>query len=961
MTKKEKIIEYGKCLQDPIYAIENYMETFDKTRQGFVQFKLFEQQKRIIRAYIKHRFNLVTKPRQAGVTTVTAAYFAYLLLFSDEKNPEKILILANRQEMAQEFLGKVKTFLDKMPDWLWVKSPNQQRYTTESKKNIVLFNGSECKAVATSKGALRGFTPTFLVIDEAAHIDDGEEIFGASMTALNTGGNCALISTPNGLDPLYYRTYDGAKKGDNSFNIVELKWYKDPRYNAGLRWIQGGRSENEEEFTDESIDNRIGDGWKPTSFWYEESCRSMNNNKRMISQELDVSFVGSGGNVIAEEHIEYHNTHNVMDPIRKESIEQNVWVWAEPVEGHKYILSSDVSRGDGADSSTFTIIDFDTMEQVVEYQGKIPPDILAQLIYQYGMKYNAYVVVDITGGIGVSTVVKLLELGYPNLHYDKPTRKILNDYQEDYYKQKQGNKTPGFNVSNNRLFLVSTLEEYVRENRVIIRSARLTAEMKTFVYRNGRPDHMKGFHDDCLKKGTLIKTIDGYKPIEDIIPGDLVLTHKGRYRPVEKTLVKPFDGEWYDFNFNGQLNLGLSYNHPLYGAPKTLSRHNEEDLKIRKWYYPHEWDKKPNGDSYNNTQYLPRQISIIEKLGDNENHILSESDFYEKNKHETNNKLTNIVLDNRFAKFLGLFLADGNATLPKKYNNQRLYSMSLAFHVKDEEMCKEMEGYLDSLGIYNNRSKVKGNGFALIFGSKFLWYVMSCCYNDVRDKILPYYAKHLGGDLNSVLEYWLLGDGWRDSRGHYDWIGCSVSKRLALSMRDIAWSVGKFASIRKIKRHRYGKVSKDQYWVHIRDDFRLGDRLKKLSDFEYGTKTVKINKSHYVGDVYNLQVTEDESFVAEGIVVHNCIMALAMALFVLQNSFTNLEKTKKQVEAILGSWSTTTTVDDLKSDDSVQDTSTKKESRRGVWALPDPNKVYKYNNPMDPTGQYAWLLKSIRK
>ena len=31
----------------------------------------------------------------------------------------------------------------------------------------------------------------------------------------------------------------------------------------------------------------------------------MNNDAKMIAQELDVSFIGSGGNVINEEFIEY--------------------------------------------------------------------------------------------------------------------------------------------------------------------------------------------------------------------------------------------------------------------------------------------------------------------------------------------------------------------------------------------------------------------------------------------------------------------------------------------------------------------------------------------------------------------------------------------------------------------------------------------------------------------------------
>lgn len=36
----------------------------------------------------------------------------------------------------------------------------------------------------------------------------------------------------------------------------------------------------------------------------------------------------------------------------------------------------------------------------------------------------------------------------------------------------------------------------------------------------------------CLKKGSLILTRNGYKPIENIEIGDMVLTHKGNWKPV---------------------------------------------------------------------------------------------------------------------------------------------------------------------------------------------------------------------------------------------------------------------------------------------------------------------------------------------------------------------------------------------------------------------------------------------
>ena len=351
---------------------------------------------------------------------------------------------------------------------------------------------------------------------KAAFIDNGADVFGAALASLGTGGQVSLISTPNGMDPLYYKTYNGAKSKDNNFNIVEMKWHQDIRYNRGLRWLKGEDEEiicktidrtklrweysgNTYETTEASIDDyevMIKDGWKPSSPWYEEMAADMGDPKK-IAQELDVSFIGSGGNVVDDEHVTYHEENNVMEPEVMSEIERSMWIWKKPIEGHKYILGCDVSRGDGKDSSTIVILDFDGLEQVAEFQAKIPPDMLAEVVFKYGNMYNAYTIVDITGGMGVATVLKLMEMDYKYLHYDDPkSRKLSQKYARAKYKE--GDKVPGFNVGNTRLQMVSELEEHIREGKTIIRSQRMIEELRTFVYKNNRPDHMPGYHDDII-------------------------------------------------------------------------------------------------------------------------------------------------------------------------------------------------------------------------------------------------------------------------------------------------------------------------------------------------------------------------------------------------------------------------------------------------------------------------------
>lgn len=519
LTHTEILKEYASCLMDPKYAITNYLRTFDKTQEGFVDYKLFPKQAEIVDAYEKYRHNLVTKPRQAGISTTTQAYMAVKCAFADVENPELIVVVANKLKLAKKFTKGIRDFILQFPRWVWgpeyygtKEKEAKSIFIKDSQEELELINGCKIIAVATSEDALRGYAPTYLIFDEAAFIDNGAALYAAAITSISTGGKAILISTPNGYDPLYYNTYDQSIKGENNYNIIEMKWYQDPRYNGYNKFLKTGQTDLtwnkkdhepviEVEFTDESFERMITQGYKPTSEWYRRMCNDMNNDKKKIAQELDVNFLGSGGNVIDDEAIENQKNKFVKDPIfiDKTYFDGNsglIRIWEEPIPDNQYILAADVARGDGLDSSAFVIINFTTMEEVCEYQGKTPPDKYAEIINQYGLLYNAYVVVD-NIGIGDTTARKLVELKYPNLHYDKTAQNAHTHLNEPDILD-DNNKVAGFNINGVRLQLISNLEIMVRTEGIKIRSMAIIGEMRTFIYKNGKPDHMEGYHDDLL-------------------------------------------------------------------------------------------------------------------------------------------------------------------------------------------------------------------------------------------------------------------------------------------------------------------------------------------------------------------------------------------------------------------------------------------------------------------------------
>lgn len=526
LSKAQMLLEIGKCLTDPIYAIENYLETEDRTQNGFVPFKLFPRQKELVSAYKAHHHNIVMKPRQAGISTTTAAYLAVLTALASNKSTQKVLIAANKQETAKEFLKKIRDFTVQLPAWMDVYRPPNSDSWFDPEKNssshYKLWNGSEVKAVASSKDALRGYTPSVIVVDEAAFIEGnkGEEFYTAAQPSLSTGGRSILISTPNGHDPLYHKAYVTAEKGKNNFNIISMKWYEDPRYNgrndgSGMSWIL--RHEKTDEVIEEIVDPKSGfgtdavvpeekwvemieKGYEPRSKWFDDMCAQLNHNARSIAQELLCSFVGSGDNVIDDKYKNRQERDNVKDPIRKEWLDGNMWIWEDPIEGHQYIMSADPSSGSSDDFAGICIWDFTTGNQVAEYHGKVAPDVLGEICKYYGESYNAFVVVDITGGWGASVILKLIELGYPkkNLYYDVVVGIDSVENNKALQKFMDKGKLPGLSFQKNRNTIISKLEEAVRMDSFKIRSKRALAEIETFVFISGRADHMKGYHDDLL-------------------------------------------------------------------------------------------------------------------------------------------------------------------------------------------------------------------------------------------------------------------------------------------------------------------------------------------------------------------------------------------------------------------------------------------------------------------------------
>ena len=153
--KQRQIKEIIKCGKDPTYFFNRYVK-IQHPIQGAIPFKTYGFQDDCVDSFNDHRFNIILKSRQLGLSTITAAYSAWLAIFHKDKN---ILVIATKLAVAQNFIRKVKFVIQSMPKWLLLPE-----IVNNNKQALEFSNGSTIKAIPTSEDAGRSEALTLSLI-----------------------------------------------------------------------------------------------------------------------------------------------------------------------------------------------------------------------------------------------------------------------------------------------------------------------------------------------------------------------------------------------------------------------------------------------------------------------------------------------------------------------------------------------------------------------------------------------------------------------------------------------------------------------------------------------------------------------------------------------------------------------------------------------------------------------------
>ncbi len=451
LTKEDIKKELIKCGKNPVYFINNYVR-ISHPMKGLIPFKLFPFQEDVVKDFRDYRYNVILKARQLGISTTVAGYITWLMLFHRNKN---VVVMATKLNTAANLVKKVKLAMKSIPEWMMIAKIN-----VDNRNSFELSNGSHVKAISTSGDAGRSEALSLLVVDEAAFVENMEELWAGLLPTLSTGGNCIIASTPRGVGNMFHKLYSEAEQEINDFNPIKLPWDVHPERDQD---------------------------------WFEKESRNM--APREVAQELQCSFNMSGDTLLSGKDLK-RLTEVIKDPEYKTGFDRNLWIWERYEPKNKYFLVADVARGDGGDNSTFHIINSDTMEIVAEYCGKLPIDMFAPLIFESSMEYGGCLTVVENNSIGLSVLDKLREMNHPNLYY---SRKVSHEHVEASLAEYQKSVTAGFSTTvKTRPLIIAKLEELIRNRVLKINSVRLLNELKTFVWNNGRAEAMRGYNDDLV-------------------------------------------------------------------------------------------------------------------------------------------------------------------------------------------------------------------------------------------------------------------------------------------------------------------------------------------------------------------------------------------------------------------------------------------------------------------------------
>jgi len=336
------------------------------------------------------------------------------------------------------------------------------------------------------------------------------------------------------------------------------------------------------------------------------------------------------------------------------------------------------------------------------------------------------------------------------------------------------------------------------------------------------------FGAPCFVGGALVTTAEGMKPIEDVRIGDMVLTHKSRFRKVTSTM-KHLSDDIYAVKIQGSYKFMVTGNHRFYVRYRLKDGWSDPIWKPINQFSGHEYVIFPHNTEQRNTMDLTAEEAWL----------------------------------------LGRYVADGY-----KQNYKRKDRPSNTKRVVWCVGCgkeKEFEKHLDGIKWHKSED---GSCSKYITTNKRMFELCKHCGQHAHEKRIPGFVMDLPADLlEEFIDGYMSGDGCF-TNGKFK--ASSTSRELILQLAQCVIKVyGTSFAVYETSRPNTCVI--EGRTVNQRSTYQLA----------FGKEPQKQDKGHYVDGemwmpfkkmekiritlpVYNLEVEEDESYTVNLGGCHNC-------------------------------------------------------------------------------------------
>ena len=449
---EKQVTEYTKCMDNPLYFIENYIKIVSLD-EGLVPFKLYDFQKDMVGTFHKNRFTICKLPRQSGKSTTIIAYLLHYVLFNPNVN---VAILANKAATARDLLGRLQLAYEHLPQWL------QQGVMSWNKGSLELENGSKILASSTSASAVRGGSYNIIFLDEFAYVPSNvaEQFFSSVYPTISSGKTTKvmIVSTPHGMN-MFYKLWVDAENQRNSYIPIEVHWSEVP-----------GRDEE----------------------WKKETIK--NTSESQFNTEFECEFLGSINTLISPYKLK---TLAYLNP---ENSHKGLDVYKQPEKGRTYLVTADVSRGTSNDYSAFIVFDVSEVPYriVAKYRdNEIKPLLFPQKIYHVAKAYNqAFVLVEVNDiGEQVANALQY-DMEYDNMIMASMRGRAGQVLGGGFSggKAQMGVRT----TKAVKKIGCSNLKQLVEDNKLIVEDYDCINELSTFIVKGASFEADDGCTDDLV-------------------------------------------------------------------------------------------------------------------------------------------------------------------------------------------------------------------------------------------------------------------------------------------------------------------------------------------------------------------------------------------------------------------------------------------------------------------------------